>query len=102
VTIALNLVLEFFKNEKDKFGYSRINLTPGQRFFDSFGDRDPASLTADEVTSWLKPISGTTHRSWLVQLCRFGIQKGHMRENVAYTPVQKPPRTAFLVSQKIP
>jgi hypothetical protein len=27
-------LLQFFKNEKENFGYSRINLTPGQRFFD--------------------------------------------------------------------
>jgi len=27
-------LLQFFKNDKDKFGYSSINLVPGQRCFD--------------------------------------------------------------------
>jgi hypothetical protein len=50
-------LLQFFKNDKDKFGYFRINLIPGQRCFDliwrfpirdhshgAFGQNEPRQL----------------------------------------------------------
>lgn len=101
------LVEEFVTEmEKGEVLHSSVKTTRliwrYKRFMDSFGDRNPESLTQDEITNWLRPIGAITHRRDLVRLFRYAVSRGVMTHNPADTPVQKPPRTHFLTSKLIP
>jgi hypothetical protein len=104
-------VTELLTEYVDEIGKTSVLNSPGsvsrllirfKRFVDSFGTRDVTSLSPEEITNWLKPLSGSTHRSQLISLFRHGIQRGHMNMNPAYAPSERPSRTAFLVTQKLP
>jgi hypothetical protein len=100
------LVIEYVE-EIEK---SSVLHSPGQtnrliwrfkRFMDDYGDRDPATLTPEEITNWLKPMSGLTHRSQLVALFRHATQRGYLDANPAYSAPEQRPRTAFLTTRQI-
>jgi hypothetical protein len=103
-------VSELIQEFVDEIDRNSVLHSPGQvtrlclrfkPFLQAFGDRDIDGLTREEITNWLKPLSGDTHRSQLVSLFRHGIQRGYLSENPAFTPPQKPPRTGFLTTKAI-
>jgi hypothetical protein len=104
-------VAQLVQEYVDEIYKNAVLKTPGQvsrlhirfkRFVSSFGDHELASLTPEQITNWLKPLGGLTHRSQLVALFRHAIQRGYLDSNPAYAVPQKAPRTAFLTTRQIP